>query len=123
VVSTRVADSVASRHLWTAAELDRLVDGCARLLGLPPPDVVALDLREAPRGLHGSTQAGLHDTGATALLALETEGLVFDPDHTAPAFHVAPRQLLEEGQPVLFWHTGGLTSAISSHLVASGGRS
>jgi hypothetical protein len=102
--------------------LDWLVDGCARLLGLPPPAPAALDLREAPGGLHGSTQLGHHDTGATALLALETEGLVLDPDYTAPAFHVALRQLLEEGPPVVFWHTGGLTSAISSYLVASGGR-
>jgi len=99
--------------------VDRLVDGSARLLGLPRPPPSAVHLLEAPGGLHGSAQPGHRDAGAAALLALETEGLLLDPDYTAPAFGVALRQLMEEGPPVVFWHTGGLASAISSYLAAS----
>jgi D-cysteine desulfhydrase len=99
--------------------VDRLVDGSARLLGLPRPPPSAVHLLEAPGGLHGSAQPGHRDAGAAAFLALETEGLLLDPDYTAPAFGVALRQLTEEGPPVVFWHTGGLASAISSYLAAS----
>jgi 1-aminocyclopropane-1-carboxylate deaminase/D-cysteine desulfhydrase-like pyridoxal-dependent ACC family enzyme len=101
--------------------LGSLVEGCAELVGVPPPGLSALLLQEAPGGLHGAAGADRRDADAAAVLALESEGLVLDADYTAPAFHVAVRQLSEAGPPVVFWHTGGLAGAIGGYLTAGNG--
>lgn len=110
-----------SRPLATLLpHLGSLVDGCAGLLDIPRPELSALLLQEALGGLHGAAAVRAvgdrPDADAAAALALETEGLVLDADYTAPAFRIAMRQLTEAGPPVVFWHTGGLASAIGSYL-------
>lgn len=106
-----------SRPLATLLpHLGALVDGCAVLLGIPCPDLSALLLQQALGGLHSDADVRRPDVDAAAALALESEGLVLDPDYTAPAFRIAVRHLAEPGPPVVFWHTGGLASAIGSYL-------
>jgi 1-aminocyclopropane-1-carboxylate deaminase/D-cysteine desulfhydrase-like pyridoxal-dependent ACC family enzyme len=96
--------------------LDDLVGGCADLLGTPRAELSALRMQEAPGGLHGASDGRRAEADEATALALQTQGLVLDPDYTAPAFAVALRQLAEPGPPVVFWHTGGLPGAISSYL-------
>lgn len=106
-----------SRPLATLLpQLGTLVDGCAGLLGIPRPDLSALLLQQALGGLHSDADVRRPHVDAAAALALESEGLVLDPDYTAPAFRIALRHLAEPGPPVVFWHTGGLASAIGSYL-------
>jgi 1-aminocyclopropane-1-carboxylate deaminase/D-cysteine desulfhydrase-like pyridoxal-dependent ACC family enzyme len=108
--------SVSRPQETMSAQLRALVKSCAELVdnGGAIPDVPRLV--EAPGGHeHGTFTA---DERAASLLALQTEGLVLDADYTARAFPIALRQLAEDGPPVVFWHTGGLPSAISGYLAA-----
>jgi 1-aminocyclopropane-1-carboxylate deaminase/D-cysteine desulfhydrase-like pyridoxal-dependent ACC family enzyme len=102
--------------------LRSLVQGCADLLGVARGDRASAALVQAPGELHSATDTPSAEARAAARLALETEGLVLDDDYTARAFPTALRQLGEAGPPVVFWHTGGLSGAISSYLISGGGR-
>jgi 1-aminocyclopropane-1-carboxylate deaminase/D-cysteine desulfhydrase-like pyridoxal-dependent ACC family enzyme len=46
---------------------------------------------------------------AAAGRAMRTEGLMLDPVYTAKALALAP-----PGQPVVFWHTGGVLDAVAA---------
>jgi D-cysteine desulfhydrase len=109
--------SVSRPQAAMSAQLHALVKSCAQLVDgrAAVPDVPTLV--EAPGGHeHGTSTA---DERAASLLALQAEGLVLDADYTARAFPTALRQLSENGPPVVFWHTGGLPSAISGYLAAA----
>ena len=111
-----------SRALATLVpHLRTLIIGCAEQLGVATPDPAALQLTQAPGGVHSAAGSSTDDEGSAARLALKTEGLVLDSDYTARAFPIALRQLAEEGPPVVFWHTGGLAGAISSYLTSGTG--
>lgn len=108
--------SVSRPQATLVPHLRTLISGCAGQLGVATPDPAPLELAQAPGGLHRSDSPSTSEERATAVLALETEGLVLDLDYTARAFPIALRQLAEDGPPVIFWHTGGLAGAISGYL-------
>jgi 1-aminocyclopropane-1-carboxylate deaminase/D-cysteine desulfhydrase-like pyridoxal-dependent ACC family enzyme len=103
-----------SRPMTTLVpHLRSLVHDCAALVGVARPDLAGPHLVQAPGGPHGAVGGSTGDERQAALLALQTEGLMLDPDYTARAFPIALRRLSEEGPPVVFWHTGGLAGAIA----------
>ena len=79
---------------------------CLRLLGADtepgPADVTVVDARGPGHGLPSP------DGLAAAEQAMRTEGLMADPVYTAKALALAP-----PGQPVVFWHTGGVLDAVA----------
>jgi 1-aminocyclopropane-1-carboxylate deaminase/D-cysteine desulfhydrase-like pyridoxal-dependent ACC family enzyme len=110
--------SVSRSLALLAPHLRTLVTSCAKELGVAPPEPGTLKLIQAPGGLRGAAGPPTPEERSAALLALETEGLVLDSHYTARAFPIALRQLEQDGPPVVFWHTGGLSGAISSYLIA-----
>jgi len=109
--------SVSRPQAAMAAHLRALVSGSAELLDSAGPAPSVPELVQSPGGHREAGEPTADERSATEL-ALQTEGLVLDPDYTARAFPTVLRQLAEEGPPVVFWHTGGLPSAISSYLRA-----
>jgi 1-aminocyclopropane-1-carboxylate deaminase/D-cysteine desulfhydrase-like pyridoxal-dependent ACC family enzyme len=98
-----------------AAQVGRLAQASASLLGLPAPTPPELfDVRGPGFGIAS-------DEGeAAATVALHTEGLLLDPTYTAKAFALLLRLAeADDGHPspgpLVFWHTGGLLSA-ADHL-------
>ncbi len=88
----------------------RLARACAALLGRPAPDPERLELVDG-RG-PGFGIPGPADLAAAAV-ALETEGLLLDHTYTAKALAVLLARRLDG--PVVFWHTGGLVTAITEY--------
>jgi 1-aminocyclopropane-1-carboxylate deaminase/D-cysteine desulfhydrase-like pyridoxal-dependent ACC family enzyme len=85
----------------------RLAAACAGELGLPPPDAGRLELVDARGPGFGVPAPG---DLAAASTALTTEGLLLDDTYTAKSMSVL---LGRAGNtPVVYWHTGGLASAI-----------
>lgn len=98
------------------AKVRRLADRCAALLGVPPPSAPAVRFTDA----RGPGFAAASEEGRNAARqALETEGLLLDATYTAKAFAV----LLGErpAGPVVFWHTGGLATAIAGYVTETEG--
>ena len=98
----------ASRPPQAAArQVLTLARDCLRLLGADrepgPADVTVVDARGPGHGLPSP------DGLAAAELAIRTEGLMLDPVYTAKALALAPA-----GQPVVFWHTGGVLDAVAA---------
>src|SRR6185437_3159834 len=58
---------------------------------------------------------GLVDAAQRALIATaaRTAGLLLDPTYTAKALQVAVTVARRERGPVVFWHTGGVSAALS----------
>lgn len=100
---SRPPDEIAEKVYGLAHE-------CAKLLGHPEPDQSRLEIVDG-RG-PGFGVPGPGDLAAAAL-ALETEGLLLDHTYTAKALAI----LLDRRPrgPVVFWHTGGLVTAISEY--------
>lgn len=96
--------------------LRELAEGCARLLGTPPP-ATGPEIHDA-RG-PGFGQATALERERTRL-ALRTEGLLFDETYGAEALSSAIDRLDGAG-PVLLWHTGGLVAAIETVTITSKG--
>ena len=115
ITGVSVSRSLAS----LVPQLRNLVTGCAEELGVAPAEPVTPRLIQAPGGLRGVAGPPTPAERSAALLALETEGLVLDSHYTARAFPIAMRQLEQDGPPIVFWHTGGLSDAISCYLTAS----
>jgi hypothetical protein len=100
-------------------QLRAVIDGCAELLDRTRPAPAVPTLVQAPYGPHREPGTSTTHERSAALLALRTEGLVLDTDYTARAFPTVLRALAEDGPPVVFWHTGGLATAISTYLTAT----
>ncbi|MPZ78911.1 MAG: pyridoxal-phosphate dependent enzyme [Actinophytocola sp.] len=110
--------SVSRARETMAAHLRAVVSGCAELLGGTRTAPVVPALVQAPGGPHRAPGTSTAPERSAAQLALRTEGLVLDADYTARAFPAALQALAEDGPPVVFWHTGGLATAISNYLAA-----
>jgi D-cysteine desulfhydrase len=84
-----------------------LARDCLRLLGADtepgPADVTVVDARGPGHGLPSP------DGLTAAEQAMRTEGLMVDPVYTAKALALVP-----PGQPVVFWHTGGVLDAVAA---------
>ena len=103
-----LAGGSASRPPQAAArQVLTLARDCLRLLGADrepgPADVTIVDARGPGHGLPSP------DGLAAAARAMRTEGLMLDPVYTAKALALAP-----PGQPVVFWHTGGVLDAVAA---------
>ncbi|GAA1791018.1 pyridoxal-phosphate dependent enzyme [Planosporangium flavigriseum] len=102
--------SVSRPAAQMGAEVVELAAACAALLDAPAPTGPDLTLLDATGpGFGQVTEADLHN----ALLALHTEGLLFDSTYGAKAL-TAVLALIEAGEraPVVLWHTGGMPSAL-----------
>lgn len=91
-----------------------LAEGCARLLGTPAP-AAELEIHDARGPGFGHANQLERER---ALLALRTEGLLFDETYGAEALSSAIDHLSGAG-PVLVWHTGGLVPAIDTLTTTS----
>lgn len=91
------------------ARVTELAQGCAALIGGPPPcEPELVDARGPGFGTASPRE------WERARLALRTEGLLLDETYGAEAFSAAVDRLLADpGGPVLHWHTGGLLPAAS----------
>lgn len=90
-----------------------LAHGCSALRGTAEPDPDALEIVDARGPGFGIAAPGDREAAG---LALRTEGLLLDETYGAKAFAV----LLDRVRggipgPVLYWHTGGVVSALA-HL-------
>jgi 1-aminocyclopropane-1-carboxylate deaminase/D-cysteine desulfhydrase-like pyridoxal-dependent ACC family enzyme len=90
------------------ARVKELAEGCAALIGgPPPPQPVLIDARGPGFGTASPRER------ERAGLALRTEGLLLDETYGAEAFSAAvDRMLAGPGGPVVYWHTGGLLPAV-----------
>jgi D-cysteine desulfhydrase len=103
-----VGASVSRPPAEVSARVLELAGQVADRRGEPRPiesDVELVDARGPGHGL--ASPAG----NAAAALALRAAGLVLDPVYTAKALAALPTAA--EGQPALFWHTGGLLDAVA----------
>jgi D-cysteine desulfhydrase len=90
----------------------RLAAACAVELGLPRPDAERLELVDARGPGFGVPAPGDLAAASTALI---TEGLLLDDTYTAKSMAVLLRRVgptHNQPPPVVYWHTGGLASAI-----------
>lgn len=92
-----------------------IAEACSRLMRTANPHEALLVDASIP-GMSAVTDAERAD----ALLAYETEGLLFDPAYGVKALHEA-LEMVRRGAsgPIVLWHTGGLVSAIP--LIAGAG--
>lgn len=111
-VALRVVGASVSRPA-TAMRSDvlGLARDCAQLLGGTGPDADDVDVRDAI-GVGFGVAA---DTDrASAQIALTTAGLLLDDSYGAKAMTLL-RQLADEVTgPLVFWHTGGLSGALTA---------
>lgn len=85
-----------------------LAGRCAALLGAAPPDRADVRLTDAVgRGFGRVTE----EDRRNVLLALRTEGLLFDSTYGAKAI-TAVLGLAEPGRTLVLWHTGGMPGAL-----------
>jgi 1-aminocyclopropane-1-carboxylate deaminase/D-cysteine desulfhydrase-like pyridoxal-dependent ACC family enzyme len=85
-----------------------LAGRCAALLGAAPPGPADLRLTDAiGRGFGRVTE----EDRRNVLLALRTEGLLFDSTYGAKAI-TAVLELARPGQSLVLWHTGGVPGAL-----------
>lgn len=89
----------------------RIAEQCAAELEVSP-DVSGWELSDE-RGPGFGVPSRDHLTDAR--LALVTEGLVLDPTYTMKSFSALCRHVRgHPREPVLFWHTGGIVTALGS---------
>ena len=92
------------------ARIDALARTCTSRLGArrPRPDEVTV------MDAHGPGFGRPSDSGRRyAALAADTEGILLDPVYTAKAL-AQLSELRDVTGPIVFWHTGGLASAIAA---------
>jgi 1-aminocyclopropane-1-carboxylate deaminase/D-cysteine desulfhydrase-like pyridoxal-dependent ACC family enzyme len=110
----KVVGASVSRPLDEAsAQVRRLADASAALLGLAPPGPATLRLVDV-RGPGFGVPSAEGEGGAR--VAFHSEGLLLDPVYTAKAFALLLELVDEAEGPLVFWHTGGLLAA-ADHLV------
>jgi D-cysteine desulfhydrase len=83
----------------------------ADVLGSPHPYAADVELRDAVGPRFGVASSADRDSAA---LALATEGLLLDDTYTAKAMTVLRTLAAERPGPFVFWHTGGLTHALTA---------
>jgi len=109
----RVVGASVSRPAAEAGEqVLRLARECSTRLGLPPPGVGDVDVREARGpGFGIASEQDRH----SAQLALRHAGLLLDPYYGAKAMTLLRHVVTEDGSaPIVFWHTGGVSAALAA---------
>ena len=82
---------------------------CAALLDRPGPNPETVEVHDARGPGYGiPSAAGL----AAAQIAARSEGLLLDPVYTAKALALLISLAEETAGPLVFWHTGGVASAL-----------
>jgi 1-aminocyclopropane-1-carboxylate deaminase/D-cysteine desulfhydrase-like pyridoxal-dependent ACC family enzyme len=118
-----VAGTIACGAAWrvVGASVSRPVDecvsrigalarACTDRLGVRPPRTDEVTVKDARGpGFGRPSDAGRR----SAALAADTEGILLDPVYTAKALAELPH-LRDVTGPIVFWHTGGLASAIAA---------
>lgn len=111
-LSMRVVGASVSRPIeQMRATVLALAQEGAHALGTRPPEDADLRLRDAVGPGFGLPSS---DDRASVELALRSEGLLLDPTYTAKAMTVLRSLAAERPGPFVFWHTGGLSSALSA---------
>jgi D-cysteine desulfhydrase len=108
----RVVGASVSRPLREIC--DRVLDlaaQCAQRRGMKPPSMADLDIVDAVGGGHGQLTPAQTEL---AQLALSEEGLFLDDTYTAKSFELAVTMAANANGPIIFWHTGGVSSALSA---------
>lgn len=102
-----------------AARITRIAAGCAALRGTRPGVGLTLTDASGDHGVLTEAQSALAD------LALRHEGLLLDSTYTAKSFERAVVMARQTTRPTIFWHTGGLVSALAriSGVTNGGGKS
>jgi D-cysteine desulfhydrase len=91
-----------------------LAQGCARLLGSTEPCETDVEVRNVVGAGFGIASAADRHSAA---LAYASEGLLLDDTYPAKAMTLLRELAAERGNsggPLLFWHTGGLSAALST---------
>jgi len=103
-----IGASVSRSREEATVRVQELAAECSGLLGIAPPSMEAtiLDARGAGYGLRWP------EADRAAELARQTEALLFDPVYTAKALATLARIADDLDGPVVFWHTGGIGTAI-----------
>jgi D-cysteine desulfhydrase len=109
-----VGASVSRPPAEAEAQVQRLADECAALMGTAATGSDQIDVRDARGPGYGAPS----DAGErAAMVALHEAGLVLDPVFTAKALAMLPTLIAEGAHgPIVFWHTGGIPVALA-HLV------
>jgi D-cysteine desulfhydrase len=113
VAGVSVSRPIDEMHEQTSS----IAAACSRsMLTAEPHDALLVDATVP--GMAAVTEGERVD----ALLAFDTEGLLFDPSYGVKALHHALTMIRQGStEPIILWHTGGLTSAIP--LIAREGAS
>jgi D-cysteine desulfhydrase len=88
-----------------------LAQDCARLLGTTPPYAADVQLRDAVGDGFGVASTADRESAA---LALAHAGLLLDDTYTAKAMTLLRQLATERPGPFVFWHTGGVSTALSA---------
>lgn len=108
--------SVSRPPSETRARVLHLARGCSALRGAAGPDPDAVEIVDARGPGFGVAAPGDREAAG---LALRTEGLLLDDTYGAKAFAVLLDRLRAGVPgPALYWHTGGVVSALA-HLQAA----
>lgn len=111
-LATRVVGASVSRPVeQMSATVLALAQDCARLLGTPPPYAADVHLQDAVGDGFGVASAADRDSAA---LALAHAGLLLDDTYTAKAMTLLRSLAADRPGPFVFWHTGGVPSALSA---------
>jgi D-cysteine desulfhydrase len=107
-----IGASVSRPALPLADQILRNSQDCAAILGLDPPGIENIDVRDCRGAGFGFAS---HDDHVSGRLALRHEGLLLDDYYGAKAMTLF-RSALADGTPTpaVFWHTGGVAAALTA---------
>lgn len=111
-VPLRIVGASVSRPAATMRyDVLRLARDCARLLGGTDPELDDVDVRDAIGAGFGIAAAA---DRTSVEIALTATGLLLDDTYGAKAMTLL-RQLADEaGEPLVLWHTGGVSGALAA---------
>lgn len=111
-LALKIVGASVSRPVGQArSAVHALARQCARLLNIAEPGDADIDVREAVGAGFGVPSAADRHSEA---LALGCEGLLLDGTYTAKAMTLLRELIKDAAGPVVFWHTGGISGALTA---------